>query len=143
MRYALIGMLLACSTSTKDGNTGLTTVSSPSGTTSTTTTTTANTGSGVDTSLCDANTGADLAMLTDGVTELRARGSYASTILTHTASAFPVVLDNDGHPLIAASNVGDGHVMHLGHEHYLSGSLSEGDGGRLIQNAIAIPAYLF
>ena len=145
MRYALFGMLLACSAGPKESNTGLTTGTSSSGTTptsttdpSTTTGSSTGTGTDADTMLCDANTLADLAALTKGVSRLQANGSYASTLLTHTANAFPVVLDNDGHPFIAAARVGSGRVMHVGHERYVSAALFDAsDGGQLIENAVA------
>jgi hypothetical protein len=88
--------------------------------------------------ICSDETFADIAALTKGVERLQAEGSYSSTLLTHTANAFPVVRDNDGHPFIAASRVGSGRVMHFGHERYLSGGLSDdGDTARLVENAVA------
>ena len=84
------------------------------------------------------DTSADQASLLSGVMNIESGDRVPSSILTHSEAAFPLVVDEDNKTFIAAALVGEGRVLHLGHETHLSNALSgSGDTDQLIRNTLS------
>ena len=79
----------------------------------------------------------DFKYLTKGVEKIENGGGIPSSIVVYGDRAFPVVLDDKDRPFIAAALVGDGHLMHIGHETHLRDAIEgDGDTDQLIQNTV-------
>ncbi|MFL0793868.1 MAG: hypothetical protein AB8B70_11995, partial [Prochlorococcus sp.] len=80
----------------------------------------------------------DFNFLTEGVATIENGSGLPSSIIIYGEKAFPVAVDEDDNPFIAASIVGDGHLLHIGHEKHLKDAIEgAGDTDRLIRNAVA------
>ncbi len=80
---------------------------------------------------------ADWEALTQGVETIESGESLPSSTVVWGDLAFPVILDESNLPFVTAAHAGDGRVVQVGHEGYLSGGLTgDGDTGRLIRNAL-------
>ena len=70
--------------------------------------------------ICRFNPTQDWEALMKGIDGLSFGGSYASTIISHGDHAFPVVLDTANRAVVAAARMGDGRILHVGHEGVLN-----------------------
>ena len=87
--------------------------------------------------VCTFDAIVDVAALTDGVGMLAYGGGLSSRMVVWGETAFPLAWDDSESVVAAAARVGDGRVVHLGHEGQLSGGLDGGGAGVLVVNALA------
>ncbi len=86
--------------------------------------------------ICSFDWTSDHAALTDGVSTLAYGGGLSSRLVVWGEAAFPLAWSGDADIVAAAARVGEGKVLHVGHEGQLDGGLTSGDAGRLVTNAI-------
>ncbi len=80
----------------------------------------------------------DYDALTKRVHVIESGGSLPSALVVHGDEAFGVVLDENHRTFIAAAHVGEGKVLHVGHETHIGGALwGTGDSGRLFLNTVS------
>ncbi len=87
---------------------------------------------------CHYNWTADWRILTADVETVVNGGSLPSRAVVWGERSFPVLWTEGGAVFVAAARVGEGHVLHLGHESQVGSALTgSGDAATLVRNAIA------
>ena len=87
--------------------------------------------------VCTFDPTADIASLNAGVGSLHYGGGLSSRMVVWGETAFPIAWDDTEAVVAAAARVGEGRILHLGHEGQLRGGLDSGGAGILVQNALA------